>query len=444
MARSVGRNAAYTLAVQVGSSLLGLSTSIITARVLGPTARGIFTLVTTLPHTLSALVKLGLGPGAVYAIRKERVDPSIVASHVMITAIGLSLPIIVAAVCFREYMATTFLKGADPIYLVLALPLVPLLLIESYFFAVLQGLEYFTLFNRRILASSILAPATMFIALIMCGGGLRAAILTNLGLIAAMDLWLIATVYQLAPLRLRWDWAFARRMLKFGIKSHLQILAQHLHMRIDVYLIAIFLTPADIAFYAIATRLAELVFNIPEALGMVVYPRQAASSKSRAEDLTATACRHTIFTTSVVACGLVLIGPGLVRLWYGTAYTPVAAPLPYLVLGVMMMSVFFMFTRNFTSQNRQEVNLMASVIALVGNFALNLILIPRMGIAGAGAASAISYSIGTGILARIYFRESGKHLRDVVMLQRSDLAEYRRLAQAVAGRWLPKSAEGSA
>ena len=58
MAPSMGRNAARTLVVHFGSSLLGLTTSIITARVLGPQARGIFTLATTLPHTLSALAAL--------------------------------------------------------------------------------------------------------------------------------------------------------------------------------------------------------------------------------------------------------------------------------------------------------------------------------------------------------------------------------------------------
>ncbi|HVN86602.1 MAG TPA: oligosaccharide flippase family protein [Candidatus Binatia bacterium] len=444
MARSVGGNAAYTLVAQVGSTILGLSTSIITARVLGPSARGIFTLVTTLPHTLSAMVKLGLAQGAVYAIRKNKVAPSKVASHLAITAVGLSGPVVLGAIFFREQMASGFMKGAEPIYLILGLPLVPLLLIESYFYAVLQGLEYFRLANHRVIVSSLLAPSTMFIALVLCGGGLRAAILTNLALVVAMDVWLIATVFSLAPFRWQWDWRFAEQMLKFGVKSHLQILAQHLHMRIDVYIIAAFLTPADVAFYAIATRLAELVFNVPESLGMVVYPRQAGSSKQRVEDLTATACRHTIFVTSVAAVGLVTIGPWLIRLWYGAAYAPVAAPLPYLVVGVIMMSVFFMFTRNFTSQNRQEVNLLSSVVALGGNFGLNIVLVPRMGIAGAGLSSAISYSLGAAILASIYFRESGKRVRDVVVLQRSDVAEYRRLVQSAASRWLPKSATGPA
>ena len=443
MARSMGRNAVQTVVVHFGSTVLGLTTSIITARMLGPSARGIFTLVTTLPHTLSALVKLGLAQGAVYSIRKEQVSASTVASHLFFISIGSSIPIVLAVILFRGHAADLLLKGANPLYLLLALPLVPLLLIESYFFAVLQALERFVLFNQRVMVTSVLAPVTMFIALVVCHGTLAAAILANLGVIAAVDLWLIATVFALCPLRWSWDNALARRMLQFGVKSYLQTLATHLHMRIDVYLVAAFLTPADVAFYAIATRFAELLFHIPESLGMVIYPRQAASNKDGAEDLTATACRHTIFSSLLGSVMLLTLGTWLIRVWYGAAYAPAAAPLPYLVAGEIMMSLFFIFTRNFTSQNRQELNLMASAVALIVNFAMNLILIPRMGIAGAGLSSALSYSCSTAILARIYFRESGKSLRDVVLLRGTDIAAYRRVWSEVTGRFA-QSAEGSA
>src|SRR5262249_27368607 len=76
-----------------------------------------------------------------------------------------------------------------------------------------------------------------------------------------------------APLHLRWNGKLARGMLAFGSKSYVQTLAATLHLRIDQYICAYFLSPAEVGLYAIAVNFGSLLLKIPEATGTVMFPR---------------------------------------------------------------------------------------------------------------------------------------------------------------------------
>jgi Na+-driven multidrug efflux pump len=85
------------------------------------------------------------------------------------------------------------------------------------------------------------------------------------------------------------------------------------------------------------------------------------------------------------------------------------------------MSIFVILTRAFTSQNRQQVNIAAGVVALASNVGLNLYLIPTAGIVGAAMATAISYSSACLLLMVFYLLDSRLSLAEVLVLQRDDV-----------------------
>jgi O-antigen/teichoic acid export membrane protein len=97
-----------------------------------------------------------------------------------------------------------------------------------------------------------------------------------------------------------------------------------------------------------------------------------------------------------------LLGPYVITAWYGEPYAPARAPLPWAAVGVVMMSVFVILTRDFTSRGRQRVNIVAALLALIANITLNTYLIPAMGIVGAAMATAASYT-GACLLLLVFF-----------------------------------------
>ena len=70
-------------------------------------------------------------------------------------------------------------------------------------------------------------------------------------------------------------------MLSFGVRSYVQVVTAHLLLRIDVYMVQAFLGPAQTAFYALALHFTELVLEVPQAIGLVLYPRSRRCRRRR-------------------------------------------------------------------------------------------------------------------------------------------------------------------
>jgi O-antigen/teichoic acid export membrane protein len=189
----------------------------------------------------------------------------------------------------------------------------------------------------------------------------------------------------------------------------------HFLFRSSIYLVSYFLGPTQTAFYSLALHFTEILLEIPQAVGWVIYPKMASLEKADVHRLTAQACRRTILLTATAGAGLAVAGPIIIPLWYGKAFAAAASPLMVAVFGAVMMSVFTILSRDFTSRNRQRVNIQAGLVALISNFALNIYLIPALGIVGAALATSLAYTLAA-IMLLIPFRiDAGVKARDVLL-----------------------------
>jgi O-antigen/teichoic acid export membrane protein len=349
----------------------------------------------------------------------------------VLIALLTAVVLLVVTYLLRFALLESILRGVPLWALLTTLPLLPTLLLESHLYGVLQATDRFRVYNTRLLAESVITMTGMILALVVFQAGLAGALGVAVGVRVCMTLWVVWTIHRESPLSLHFDLPLFRRMIRYGLKSHVQTIASHFHFKADIYLVAYFLAPAEVAFYSIAARLAEHLLWFPQALGMALFPRLAGSDVADAHRLTASAVRQTLVACAVPATLLAVGAPFLITTWYGPAYAPTVEPLRWVCLGIVMMSLYVLLTRNFTSRNRQGVNIFAAYLALGGNLALNLFMIPRYGIVGAAISSACSYTAATLVLLVWFVRESGLSTSDVLVLKRSDVATWKRLASAL-------------
>lgn len=442
MKRKPSGNMLLDIAGLIGSRLMlvifGFGTGIITARLLGPHDRGLFTLLVMLPQTLVTFAKMGVAQANVYYIRRARVPVSTVASNSLVLSAGVSVLLFAAAYFGGRWFIEPFIAGAPWSYVWLALVLVPFLLIESYFMAILQAVENFGAYNMQSIYKAVMSFVGIATALLLLDGRLWAALMSQVTVLAAANLWLLYQVYRVAPFGLRWSSTVGRGILGFGAKSYVQTLAAHLHHRIDLYLIALLMAPEQVAFYSIAVNMTHPILQIPEAIGTVIFPKLAGSSDEAAHARTAVTCRHTLFATVIAAIVYAGIGSQLMVTFYGARYAP-AVPAMFMMLpGIIMISLYQILTRNFTSRNRQQVNIIAATVALAVNATTALLLIPRFGIVGAAMSTALSYSLAASILLVVFVRESGGSFRGTVLVGWDDLARYPQLLMATSA-WFRRS-----
>lgn len=445
-ARRMSRDIAGVFGARMFFAALGMLSGVVLARWLGPHDRGILALVLLVPATTVTLVKLGISQANVYFINREGVSVEKVASNAAVTAAVLGTLSAAAVWGMRSFLIRHVLVGLPEWALAVGLVRVPVLLLDDYLHGALQAIGRFDVYNRRLIRGEVLRFALVITLIVVLDLGLAAAVVLHTAVTLINVGWLVLASRHLVPFRLRVEPKLLAGQLRFGAKSYLQTTTQHLLLRTDLYMVNAFLGPRYLAYYNIAVRFAELVLEIPQAVGLVLYPRLTRLGEEEMHRVTAQACRRTLLLTALSSLVLWLFGPTLIVLWYGEPYAPAGEPILWVAIGVSMMSVFFVVTRNFTSRNRQQVNLAVALLALAGNVALNLVLIPRMGIVGAALATAISYAGACALLVWLFTAASGLPARAALVPTGDDLRFFRETGRRFAarlGRWWPLPRTGS-
>lgn len=409
-----------------GNFLIG----ILLARALTVPERGIMVLVMTLPWAIISFASLGLPQANIYLVGRKKRDVQTVWGNALVNAVAIGLLAILFLGAIQGTILNTALKGLPQKYWWPLMLLVPTLLVDAMTLSILRARQRFDLFNLRRLAVPIVTLAGFVIALLVLKGGLTAAVSVYVAVTVLMALLSLVMTWHQVPLKPSWHRQLTGESLRFGAKSYLQNLVGALNYRLDVYLIAFLLTPKEVAFYGVATSLAEVAWYIPNSVGMVLFPRLSNAPLEQIHHITARVCRNTLAITSLVVVGMLGVSWLLVPLVYGPAYCATVPPLLVLLPGVMAMGVYKVLTRDFTSRNRQQVSILASGLALALNVGLDLLLIRRWGVAGAATASTVGYTAAGAVLLASFLRDSKLDWREVLLPKWDELVGHLHWAKA--------------
>jgi PST family polysaccharide transporter len=188
---------------------------------------------------------------------------------------------------------------------------------------------------------------------------------------------------------------FYRQMLRFAIWFMVTpILAQVFHY-VDRLSIQRLMTSSDQGIYSATIAIAQMISAVGLAVNNVVYPHLSATWERGRRD---EALRHldlairvTALVLLVLGLVVVLLGDFIIGLLLGDAYAEGARVLPYLVVFYLLTISVWLFGVFPSLIEKTYVATIGLVIALPVNIALNLALIPEMGIVGAAMATMLSY-----------------------------------------------------
>jgi O-antigen/teichoic acid export membrane protein len=419
------------LALSMGTKLamigLRLLRNVLLARILGPSERGLFALLSTLPDLISAATSGGLNSAVGYQAAKQR-PMGLLLSQVLVFGCllaGLLTLLVVALMSeFGSELDITLQLGLLAWLLLLA---VPLTVLKSGLLTLHNASGGVVAFNALRLVES-LAPLLLFLALFWMwkSAALEAALiswLTGLSLVVLAGwIWLKRD----NPLQLQWDRAGQNELLRYSARSHPDLLFQQVILRSDYLFIGALLGSTALGHYAMASAAAELLLIVPEAVTTPLMKRLLQQEQG-IERLTPLALRLTA-TVMLGAClSMALIGEWLIVTLFGVAYQPAYPALLALLPGLLGLCYASILRLDLLGKNRPgSVSLLMGAGALL-NLALNLLLIPRYGIVGAGAASSIAYLAVTIALLVLYCRLSGVPVWQTLIILPSDLAPMRQM-----------------
>lgn len=393
---SIARNALVRSAGEILAKTASVVFFILIARKLGEEAFGDFSFALSLTSALLIAAGLGTEELTTREISRDRSTVHLYITNVILLKGLMSLLLVAAAV------GIVFVGSySDQVHLTVLLVGLGVAIENT-------GRSYWSAFQayerQEYVSLSLIVQrfATLFgtIAVVLAGGGLVAVAGVFLGG-AVLNLLTVNWALRRFVVKLRFEldvsrwWPIAKAGLPIGAVAVLGGLS----LRLDGALISFF-SPgpgnAEVGYFGAAFRLIESTLFIGWGFNAAALPwlaRQEGEAIREGFQLGTKAVTGLLLPLGVIFS--VLAEP-IIDLLYGSAYEPAVVPLRYLGLSVVAFSVNFFFQTVLIARDKPTASAWVQAVALAVNVAVNAVVIPKHGAAGAAAVA-----LGTGVLLAV-------------------------------------------
>ncbi len=386
-----------TFSTSLAIQACGAATGILTARLLGPVARGELATVILWPVIFSNMGLMGCNWVLAREVAK---DPERERDW---TAAGVAVGLVTALVFFvAGYISTPWLLPPDRSYLLplarICLLLIPLDICNQVLLAVEHGRMRWRRYNLLRLSMVLL-----YLALILLVGVTRksqvrwfvAAFLGSQVLAVVLRLWIHRRALASGSPRI----GECRHLLRAGAPYFGATVSNLISLQLDTVLVVSFLNAEAAGIYAVAGAFANGQASLGEALGITSFAVLSNEKNAQSQEKIIT---ETFRQSALVSCaaGLALAAllPLLVVPLFGGAFSRAVGPAVILALATSLMSSANILNQGLRGAGRPHAGLASQLIG-AGVMALaGLLLLRWFGLAGMALAVGLSACVQLAVL----------------------------------------------
>lgn len=395
---------AQTYTTQVIALGLGVTTTIVIARALGPAGRGLYAAALAIGMLGVQFGNFGLSASNTYYLAQEPKLLRAVLGNTLLASMGIgSCGAVSVWSFFHLFPSYAIVPSA---LLVIGLIWVPVgltyMLCQSMLLALHQVTEYnlIELTNRSV--------ALMLIGVIVT----KRLVTPESTLIAVLSGQVVGTVWSYSRLLRcfeglpRPSLGILREHLRISFKAYVILFLSFMVLKADTLLVKWILGAEQTGYYSIAASMADYVLLLPTTIGMILFPK-LSGIRDIVEKLRR-AKRATIGTAFCLLPLLAVSGLGAryaVKLLFGAAFLPAADAFVWLIPGIFTLGLEIVLVQFLNSIGYPPIVMWVWLFSSVANIALNIYVIPRQGIVGASAVSSVTYTLTlVFIIAIVNFR----------------------------------------
>ncbi len=418
------KSGGWLIGKQLVMMLNTLVLGVLIARHLGPEGFGVLNYAVSLVALVAPLTTLGLRNLSLreYKLHSDETD-KILGTVTVMRLCGTLLSIaVVFAVAARfpidhQYIAIlcTILAGAALFRSVDT--------IQEYFIAE-QNPRPFVIYSVCILLSFSLIK----IGLILADQSVNAFILANAGQTAAQALGIVVAYrrHPVAAPGFSVDPTRIRRYVAQAFPLMLGAISAVIYLKIDILFLSYMAGKEVTGIYSVASRLSEAWYMLPSALALAAFPRmlevRASAPDRYAKRMQDAMDLFAAFGTLVAVTSIFWAAP-VVLLLFGPDYGASVVVLQLHVWVGIVVATRALMHKWLLADGLFWGSAIIHMTGAVVNIALNLVLIPFYGAAGAAVATVISYTLAPLLLAPLV-----PSLRPAAVMQMKAIAWPRRLA----------------
>ena len=389
-----------TLGGKAAGLLFGLLIVVLIARELGPTRQGVFAVGFSLSLMLIHLGGLGLTTANPYFVAREPGRRPRIAANSLWLALALGLGLMAVGLALK-LVAPGILEGLTWGQLLTALAGVPGALAALFLQSILLG-------EGRIVAYNAVEVAQFGLTLVALAAGFWLLDFGVTGALAVVSVSRCATALGYLAVLRQWpgrlDTALVRRMLAYGFRAYIAIVASFLVIRLDLLLVNGYLGSRQAGLYSVAATVADGMYVLPMVVGLNLFPRVARSGQSRetAEVFRSVAVLYLLVCLATIP----IAGPGI-RLFFGGSFAWSVSLYYWLLPGIYCLGMLTILAHHFAGRGYPTEAAVVWFVGLAVNLALNVAFLPGRGAWVASLSSSIAYAVLLALHMRLFAREAG-------------------------------------
>lgn len=388
-----------TFGTSIAILLINIVGGILAARLLGPQGKGQLTAVTLWPSVLAAVGNLGIANAIVFYVGNsgeesiKKIWAGTIALGLIQTGLLIALGFFLLPILMSQYsseyiwIARTFLL------------FVPLNIFTQYWISIFQGRMKIVPYN----VSRFLVVSCYLVSIIILSSLKIVSVLTCTIVLLLSNV--VVLIFELLWLtKLGWvghhiDFVLIRKMLGYGLKSHLGSISSLINLRMDQMVMAIFLAPNMLGLYVVAVTISSGVGLIANAIATITFPaisvQNMAGEKKRA--LTRS-LRLSFWCSLFVGLTMLLSMDFIINVLYGQGFSQAIPAARVLIVATVVSGLNMILASGLKGYGLPGVSSMGEFISLLFTGIFLWLLLPRWGIIGGAVTSLISYSCNFVIL----------------------------------------------
>jgi O-antigen/teichoic acid export membrane protein len=233
-------------------------------------------------------------------------------------------------------------------------------------------------------------------------------------------LWLRRSGHALS---LRLDWPAVRPLFRRAWPLVLSALLGLVIYNSGLIFLRVFQGSAAVGYFAAANTLISFLVNLGLSYRMSLLPTLSRLHDARSQqiDLYHAAMAHVFAIAFPIGLGGFLLAPQIIEVVFGNTYAAAVPALQWLIWSVPLCLLRDVPSAALLANAREDQFFRLTAWGAALNLLLNLLLIPRFGLVGAGMAT-VATEILRLVIALAYVRSHGFRLRGLTLFARVSLA----------------------
>lgn len=289
-------------------------------------------------------------------------------------------------------------------------------LIFNVFTGILMGLQRYDIAN---VIGVILSIVRAGLIVYLLGEGYKIIGLASVQLFVGVTMGMLLTIYALRLLKnagipfkfqiksSRRFKALSRRLFNYSIFVFINVVGMKIIFSTDAIVIGIFLTVAEVTFYAIAGNLGEYLRKLMSVTASVLNPLashlDALGEDNKVKAVITSGSRFSLFIGFPVAMTYIILGEEFISLWMGEEYAAKAGAV-LIIFGITQLLTFHQYSIKMVLYGLSKHSVIAywSIVEAIVNLVLSIILVQHYGLVGVALGTAIPHVLIAMILYPIY------------------------------------------